>query len=179
MVKDTGAANERNIELLGDVDGRTVLDIGFGQGRTVDLLVKGGAHVLGVEVSDAMLAQASARVRRHAETAVDLRLGDGVLLPFGDDSADAVITAHTLYFWPEPTTTLGEVRRVSRPEGRFILAFSCADDGVAAWKDPDVYRSYLTDEVVEMLATAGFVDITCTGHDDYPAHMRWAIGVSP
>ena len=175
MVKDTKAANDHNLELLDAEAGETVLDLGFGQGRTIEILAEQRVQVLGVDVSETMVAQATRRNRRAvAEGRVDLRVGDGVLLPFEDDSADAVISAHTLYFWPEPRETLAEIARVLRPCGRLVLSFHCGDDGVAAWKDPDVYRMYTTDELIAMLEHADFADVSCVGTDDAPASMRWA-----
>lgn len=50
--------------------------------------------------------------------------GDGVMLPVQDDSQDAVLSVHNLYFWPEPEATIAEIARVLRPEGRLILSFA-------------------------------------------------------
>ena len=44
--------------------------------------------------------------------------GDGTHLPLNNDSAGKVMGVHTMYFWPDPATTLAEVARVLRPGGR-------------------------------------------------------------
>jgi ubiquinone/menaquinone biosynthesis C-methylase UbiE len=180
MVKDTAQGNDRNIELLGRTDGMTVLDIGFGQGSGVQKLAEQGATVYGCDVSHTMLRQATRRNRRHiAQGVVDLRVSDGVTIPFETDSVDAVVTAHTIYFWRQPSQTLAEISRVLRPGGSFSLAFVCSDEGVADWKDPNIYTMYTMFEVIKMLEVAGFVDVECAGADDAPSNMRWARSKNP
>lgn len=43
---------------------------------------------------------------------------------FSADVFDKIITVESFYFWPDPLEDLGEVRRVLKPGGRFILAAS-------------------------------------------------------
>ena len=61
MVKDTAEANDRAVELLELESSQTILEIGFGQGRTAAVLAQAGHRLLGVEVSSTMLHQATAR----------------------------------------------------------------------------------------------------------------------
>jgi len=180
MVKDTALGNDRNLELVGHVDGQTVLDLGFGQGRTVEILAERGAKVLGCEVSRTMLMQATRRNRKAiANNMVDLRLSDGVTIPFDTNSTDAIVTAHTIYFWPDPQTTLTDMCRVLRPGGYLTLAFNCADEGVPDWMDPSVFSSYTMFEVIKMLEVAGFVDVEAGGAKDAPPAMRWVRAKNP
>ncbi|MEM7274074.1 MAG: class I SAM-dependent methyltransferase [Actinomycetota bacterium] len=183
MAKDTWVANERNLSIvtdrLGGLTDRTVLELGFGQGRMVGALLDAGATVLGVEVSTTMRAQAS-RANREAVAAgrADLRIGDGIRLPFDDGVADAVTTAHTIYFLPEPERTMADVHRVLGPEGVFTLAFVSAENGVAPWMDPAVYRAYLTEEVTTMLTEAGFSAVEVVIDDGLPLPLRWMVATA-
>ena len=179
MVRETKEANDRNRELIGDVRDRTVIELGFGQGRTVELLEKDGAHVLGVDVSETMLAQASARNQEAiAAGRVDLRIGDGVELPFDDECADALITAHTIYFWPDHLAVLAEIHRVLRPGSRLAIAFNGAD-GMRDWMDPEVYRTFDTPEVVELLDKAGFADIEVINDPRSKSALHWVSASRP
>lgn len=167
MVKDTAEANDRSIELLELAAPATVLDVGFGQGRAVSELVAAGHTVIGVDVSETMVSQARARNRSAvADGRADLRLGDGVVVPFDDDRADAAFTAHTIYFMADPAATLADVARVLRPGGRFVLACRVGDAPMPAWMDPDVYRIPTIAAIEEMLTTAGFATVARLDPDD-------------
>ena len=159
MVKDTAAANDRALARLDLTWPCTVLDVGFGQGRTTALLVRAGHHVLGVDASPTMVRQATARNRAACRDGrADLRHGDGVNIPFPDDSADAAITAHTIYFMPDPAATVAEIARVLRPGSTLAIACRTSDDDTPPWIDPDIYRIRSSDEITTMLHEAGFDD---------------------
>lgn len=180
MVKDTWLANQGNLdalaERLGDLAGKTVLDLGFGQGKMVSALVEAGADVMGVEVSETMRSMANDANRQAvSDGRVDLRIGDGVRLPFEDDTADAVTSAHSIYFMSDPAETMAEVRRVLRPGGWVTLAFISAEKGVATWMDPAVYTAYLTDEVTALLNGAGFTETEAIIDEALPFPLRWVV----
>ena len=103
-----------------------VLEVGFGGG---DLLVRladavSDGRVEGVELSDAMLGRARARIRRHG-LADRVRLQDGSVeaLPFDAGRFDCVCSVNTIYFWPDLHRGLAELARVLRPGGRLVLGF--------------------------------------------------------
>jgi SAM-dependent methyltransferase len=52
------------IELLGDVAGKRILDVGIGSGRLAMALLRGGAQVTGVDFAPQMLALARQRAER-------------------------------------------------------------------------------------------------------------------
>jgi SAM-dependent methyltransferase len=157
MVKDTAGANDRSLAELDLTKPRTILDVGFGQGRTAAVLVRAGHRVLGVDPSSTMVAQATARNRAACRDGrAVLHHGDGITVPFPDDSADAAITAHTVYFMPDPAATIADIARVLRPGGTLVIACRTSDDDTPAWIDPDIYRIRSADEITAMLRAAGF-----------------------
>jgi SAM-dependent methyltransferase len=160
MVKDTAATNDRALAQLDLTRPRTILDVGFGQGRAAAVLVRAGHHVLGVDSSATMVSQATARNRTACRDGrAVLRHGDGITIPFPDRSADAAITAHTVYFMPDPAATIADIARVLRPGGTLAIACRTNDDHIPAWIDPDVYRIRSVAEITAMLHAAGFADI--------------------
>ena len=157
MVKDTAGANDRALAKLDLTTPRTILDVGFGQGRTAAVLVRAGHRVLGVDPSATMVSQATARNRAACRSGhAVLHHGDGITIPFPDDSADAAITAHTVYFMPDPAATIADIARVLRPGGTLVIACRTSDDDTPAWIDPDIYRIRSADEITAMLRAAGF-----------------------
>ena len=157
MEGNTAEANDRAVAMVDLSQPRTILDVGFGQGRTASLLRRGGHRVLGVDASATMVKQATARNRAACCDALATLLhGDGITIPFPDESADAAITAHTVYFMPDPPVTNTDIGRVLRPGGTLAIACRTSDTPPAAWIDPAVYRIPTAAHVVDLLRAAGF-----------------------
>jgi SAM-dependent methyltransferase len=167
MVKDTAPANDRAFEALDLTPNATVLEIGFGQGRTVQMLTDAGHQVIGVDVSETMVSQARARNRTACRSGqARLQHTAGVAVPFDDASADAAITVHTLYFMADPAATLTDVARVLRPGGRLAIAARVGDDPMPTWMDPTIYRIPTVTEIRHMLDAAGFGQVDDQGAID-------------
>ena len=174
MVKDTADANDRALAKLDLTQPRTILDVGFGQGRTAAILVQAGHQVIGVDPSPTMVRQATARNRAACrDGGASLKHGDGVTVPFPDDTADAAVTAHTIYFMPDPAATIADIARVLKPGGTLVVACRTTEDDTPDWMDPDVYRIRSTDEISAMLTAAGFQQIEHERVSDshHPIHL--------
>lgn len=174
MVNDTASANDHAIALLG-LDGHgTVLEVGFGQGRTAAILIQRGLRVIGVDPSVTMVKQATARNRAATRDGrADLRHGNGVTIPFPDHAADGAVTVHTVYFMPDPLATFTDVARVVRPGGRLVVSCRTCDTPPPPWMDPAVYRIPSTEHLIDMLATAGWGHVEHRVVDDpgHPLHL--------
>lgn len=112
-------------ELIGPVappaSGR-IVDVGCGSGSDLAAWIRDGwhaDHIAGVDIMPERLAQA-----RAACPGVDLRLGDGLLIPF-DDGAFDVATATTVFSSIlDPTLRrilFQEMERVVRPGGLVVI----------------------------------------------------------
>jgi SAM-dependent methyltransferase len=106
-------------ELLGDVNGRRVLDAGCGSGPTLVDLVEGGATAVGFDGSSALIDIARGRVGSRAE----LHVADlGEPFPFKDGSFDDVVCSLALHYLEDWHGPLAEMWRVLKPGGRVILS---------------------------------------------------------
>lgn len=101
---------------LGDLGvGQTVLEVGCGTGAHLDLFLKRGLKVTGIDISPPMLRVAKQKLGKEARFC----LGDGQKLPFKEKSFDCVALITTLEFIPNPDRALSEAIRVSR--GKILL----------------------------------------------------------
>jgi ubiquinone/menaquinone biosynthesis C-methylase UbiE len=115
-------------ELIGNVAGVRVLDVGCGEGALAVKLRQTGAVVTAVDPGWDMLT--AARSRAQAEQySVNLVQATGEQLPFAAASFDVVLAKTVLCFVDEAQTMVDEMARVLRP-GRRLRAWF----GSALWR---------------------------------------------
>jgi SAM-dependent methyltransferase len=100
-----------------------LLDVGTATGDFPGRLRLEGhtGRLTGLDFSAGMIEKA-----RASHQGVEFVQGDAMALPFEDSSFDIVTARHMLYHVPDIRAALLEVRRVLRPDGRF-LAVTNAD----------------------------------------------------
>jgi len=92
----------------------TVLDVATGTGAVArELIRRKGCHVVGLDQSPEMLAEA----RRRLAPEVRLVQGTAERLPFDDAAFDALTFTYLLRYVADPAATLRELARVVRPGG--------------------------------------------------------------
>ena len=109
------------VDLIGDVAGRDVLDLGAGTGKLTSMLVERGAHVVAVE------PVAEMRAKIAGVEALD---GTAEAIPLADASVD-VVTCAQAFHWFDPTRALPEIARVLRDGGTLALLWNEPDDDVS------------------------------------------------
>lgn len=108
------------VQALGPLDGLRVLDLGCGKGRFAVRLRAGGARVVGLDLSESMLA---------AAPPVDRVRGSARRLPFAAGVFDAVVAVEVLEHLDTVGPVLAEAARVLRPGG--VLAV--VDKNAGSW----------------------------------------------
>ncbi len=107
-------------QFLHRVPGRTFLDIGVGTGRVLSLLRQEGYHVMGIDLSSAMLQQ----VRKKAFGAqIALVRADGETLPFRNASIENLSCIRVFKYFRNSRKTLEEFHRVLKEEGCALILF--------------------------------------------------------
>lgn len=101
---------------------RTLLDIGTGTGRLLELLGDRVERALGVDASRDMLALARARIaERGIAHRCAVRQADMYRLPFPDGAFDVVMLQMVLHYAEDPAAAIQEAARVLHPEGVLIV----------------------------------------------------------
>jgi SAM-dependent methyltransferase len=120
---------ERELQILGDVAGKDVLELGCGAAQWSVLLAGQGARCVGLDNSERQLEHA-----RAAGAEFPLVHASAESLPFPDGSFDVVFCDHGATCFSDPHLTVPEVARVLRPGGLFAfsgwtpIAWLCWDD---------------------------------------------------
>lgn len=98
----------------------TLIDIGTGTGRMLELFADRADVAMGIDRSSEMLRLARAKLQGRGN--VELRQADLYALPLADGAADVAILHHVLHFAQQPGVAIGEAARVLAPGGRLLIA---------------------------------------------------------
>jgi ubiquinone/menaquinone biosynthesis C-methylase UbiE len=103
---------EQVFDWLGDVAGRTILDVGTGTGRVAIPLAAAGAEVTAGDASEAMLDQARANAE-NSGVSLAFECCDAMAQPYPDKSFGAVISFRLLLHVVDWRKALSEICRCS------------------------------------------------------------------
>ena len=156
--------------------GETVLDLGSGGGFDCFLAahqVGKIGQVIGVDMTPEMIAKARKNATEAGLENVSFRLGEIEHPPVESDSVDIVMSNCVINLSPDKQQVYREAFRVLRPGGRLaisdvVLAASLPEslqDNLVAYAGC-VSGAVSTSDVEQMLADAGFVDISVRPQDE-------------
>ena len=175
------------MELVGDVRGKSVLEIGCGDGDLAVVLANEGAHVTAIDASESMIR--AARQRAVAcEADAQFSVATAQKLPFRDEQFDIVVAVTVLCFVRDARPVFGEIARVLRPGGRLVIGelgrWSSwamirrlrAWFGSTLWKR-GVFRT--TKELRELAAGSRLIPLAVKGAIYYPKWTWVARQIAP
>ena len=126
------------IAAAGIEPGMTIADIGTGTGFLAEAAIAAGARVIGVDISEGMLAQVSNRL---AGKPFEARQSDATTLPLADGEADAVLANMFLHHAEDPPDTIRRMARALKPGGRLVI--TDADTHTHEWLRTEQHDRWL------------------------------------
>ena len=109
----------------------SLIDIGTGTGRVLQVLAGQIGFGLGIDLSHDMLTVARANLDLREARNCQVRQGDMYQLPVADGSFAAATLHQVLHFADDPFAALAEAARVLAPDGRLVVVDLEAHD--AEW----------------------------------------------
>ena len=116
------------LEALPETQVASLLDIGTGTGRVLELFANRTAHGLGIDPSRQMLGLARARLDDDRLSHCSVRQADIYDLDIDDDSYDVVVLHHVLHFLTDPVSALEVASRVLAPGGTLLVVDFASHD---------------------------------------------------
>ncbi|WP_174292459.1 class I SAM-dependent methyltransferase, partial [Sphingomonas bacterium] len=140
--------------LVGEGPVGTLVDIGTGTGRMLELFGARADAALGIDRSSEMLRLARAKLHERGNT--ELRQADLYALPLADGAADLAILHHVLHFAETPAAAIAEAARVLGAAGRLLIAdFAAHDREELRARDAHVRLGFADEQVAGWFAAAG------------------------
>ena len=141
---------------LADKPIRSLLDLGTGTGRMLELFGPDSERGLGLDMSLDMLALARARLDRAGLKHCSVRHGDIYDLALPRDSFDVVIIHQVLHFLDDSARAIAEAASVLRPGGR-LLVVDFAPHDLEFLREEHAHRrlGFAAETVTQWLEAAG------------------------
>ncbi|MGO9703561.1 MAG: ArsR/SmtB family transcription factor [Xanthobacteraceae bacterium] len=135
---------------------RSLLDLGTGTGRMLELFAAKIERGLGLDLSLDMLALARERLDQAGLKNCSVRYGDIYALTLPRDSFDVVIIHQVLHFLDDSGRAIREAARVLRPGGR-LLVIDFAPHDLEFLRDVHAHRrlGFAAETVTQWLEAAG------------------------
>ena len=157
------------VTIAGLQPGETVVDLGSGGGIDCFMAARqvgDSGHVIGVDMTPAMLEKANANKVKIGAANVEFREGQIEALPVDSDTVDVIMSNCVINLSPDKPTVFGEAFRVLKPGGRIAVSDIVTEGDFSAELRADTaqWAECVTGAIdvslyTGMMAQAGFVDI--------------------
>ena len=140
-----------------------VLDVACGTGEFERLILSEnpGQQIVGVDISQEMLAIAQQKLQAYPNTV--FLPASVTKLPLAEQRFDVVVSASSFHYFDDPTAALAEMKRVLKPNGKVIILDWCKDyllcrlcDFFLKMIDPAHKQCYTQSEFHTLLTASGF-----------------------
>jgi 2-polyprenyl-3-methyl-5-hydroxy-6-metoxy-1,4-benzoquinol methylase len=164
-------------------DTERVLDIATGPGYIAEAFARNSREVVGVDLTEAMLAIGRGRTEERGVKNISFRVGDAQNLPFGDGEFDVVVCRLALHHVQQPAKVVNGMARVCRAGGTVLVEdiYGSEQSERAAYqdcweilRDPSHVRALPVSELLRIFRDAGLeTEMVSTADDLCPEVERW------
>ena len=112
-----GPIGDAGIAALGDISGKRILDIGCGAGTTSVAMAKAGATVVGVDISEELLAEARAR---DTDSLCTFLLCDAATTEFAEPF-DLIYSRFGMMFFDDPVAGWANLHQQLASDGKAVV----------------------------------------------------------
>ena len=151
-----------------------IADLGCGAGRNAGELLKRYryAKVTALDYSDLSVQKAKEYNKEMISAGrCDVQQGDVSRLTLEEGKYDLATAFETVYFWPGLEKCFGQVAKVLKPDGYFLIVNESDGKDAAGLKFEkiiDGMKTYTLEEIKEALRAAGFSNVICDHHSRNP-----------
>ncbi|MEC3958763.1 class I SAM-dependent methyltransferase [Nocardia sp. CDC153] len=160
--------HEGDWHLLGDIEGKRILEIGCGSAPCSRWLAAHGAHPVGLDISRAMLDRGLAAMAAGGPRVPLIQAG-AEELPFADESFDLACSAFgAVPFVADSGRVMREVHRVLKPGGRWVFSVNHP----MRWIFPDDPGPDGLRATIPYFDRTPYVELDSDGEPTYVEHHR-------
>ena len=141
-----------------------ILDIGCGGGINIKRMAESSKKVYGIDYStESVKLSQKVNAKLIEKGKVEIQEGNVKNLPFEDNAFDIVTAFETVYFWPDIEKCFGEVKRVLKPGGTFLIVMELNGSNnliIKFWKHFIDMETYDDTEITTFLQNNNYNQIT-------------------
>ena len=144
----------------------TLIDLGTGTGRMLELLAGHYRRGIGIDASREMIAVARAKLAACSIGHAQVRLGDIADLDAGAGRADVIVVHQVLHYFDDPGRVLAQARRALKPGGEMLIV-DFAPHGLEFLRSHHAHRRLGLSEA-QMAGSARAADLKVTELKSFP-----------
>lgn len=150
---------DNHIKLFGN---ENILDVGCGGGQNIaNFLKRTNGKVYGIDYSAASTGKSLNKNKKAVhEKRTEIVQANVSSIPFDNETFDLVTAFETIYFWEDILNDFKEVKRVLKPNGKFVVCNESSKmEGNERWTKVLDMQIYTAEEIADMMLQVGFIDI--------------------
>lgn len=173
---------ERFLAAMAPAAEGVLLDVACGPGILTAALAAKAEEVAAFDLTPEMLERARMRCAAAGRRNVRFQEGDARRLPYPERHFDGVVTRLSVHHMQEPERALGEIFRVLKPGGLFVLGDNVSSEdreasdlhnAIEVLRDPSHVRMLPPSELVALVERAGFAITRRTSWDRPRRFAEW------